>query len=271
MTAIATIISRYCSAHASDSLITSTKNHENSAQDLKIIPVRRWRGAMSFWGTAKTGNDWTIQDFLGEQVKLAENCSAPQDFADMVSEALNRIPAIINDGIGIHFTAYENHGDRTVPELFQITNLELMRDSTYRIHRGVTFRRETYAQIEVSSDRISREHHGKIEYRMRVMQYLEEGGVFFFNNGSTKWVNLALTGILQAFDVAAKEGKLRPIKDTIDHRKLISWPVEQVIKLQNDFFLKHAQLVGGQLHNLSISPEGNYESDTDDILILEGH
>jgi hypothetical protein len=54
VTVISTVITRYCTVHASDSLITKLQPDGSAIpiewEQSKIILVRPWRGAMSYWG-----------------------------------------------------------------------------------------------------------------------------------------------------------------------------------------------------------------------------
>ena len=53
MTVISTIITRHCTVHSSDSLISEIRNGSFLPiewEKAKILPVPKYRGAMSYWG-----------------------------------------------------------------------------------------------------------------------------------------------------------------------------------------------------------------------------
>jgi hypothetical protein len=133
MTVISAVITRYCTVHASDSLITKRKEGGTYEPDewehSKIVPVHRWRGAMSYWGLAKhPAHNWSTVDWLQDQVKSAGQESTPEEFAQRVTvnlaEAISKMSFAkpVDSGIGIHFTAYEYIDNRWIPELFLISN-----------------------------------------------------------------------------------------------------------------------------------------------------
>ena len=118
MTVISAVITQYCTVHASDSLITKREEggtyEPNEWKHSKIVPVHRWRGAMSYWGLAKHPTyNWSTVDWLQDQVKSAGQESAPEEFAQRVTanlaEAISKMSFAkpVDSGIGIHFTAYE--------------------------------------------------------------------------------------------------------------------------------------------------------------------
>jgi hypothetical protein len=120
MTVIATLITSYGTVHATDSLISRDlpdgKREYLEYQRPKIVKVRAFRGAMSYWGLAELENMWML-DWLKREAGQANKYSTAEDFALNVANHLNKALSRIqfrrsqDGGIGIHFTAYERVGD----------------------------------------------------------------------------------------------------------------------------------------------------------------
>lgn len=265
MTIITSIISKKCTVHASDSLITNKAKPDE--ESTKIIRVPKWSGIMSFFGAAIIENGKIVRNILKEQIELhSDSYSSPEDFADRICETLNVYPVFYNEIFGIHFTAYEKQNGIPIPELFRIANWELQKSGKYTLKsNGVEYRRETYANCLTGNMRnIPREQHGEAECRHMVREYLEAGNNYIFNNGDTPLFNSSLDCIFRMFDIAAQDGKLWMKPEAIYYRKLTTLLIKQVIKWQDNFFLPDHKRVGGKVHSLSVTPDGKYESDTDD-------
>lgn len=275
MTVIATTISQFCTVHATDSFITRKSNDGNhevfDRKSTKIIQVSKWSGMMSIFGLtllgSQTGNHIDLRDFLRKQVEFYSSCSGPQEFAEIVAEALNRLPATRSEGVGIHFTAYEEFNDVLIPELFQITNFT---DTSYKdlAADGVTYRRETYEKIknQWKDSTSERTTHGQEEFRQKVHWFLTNVGNYIYNNGDPALFNMSLSNVKSMMNFAQQYDRLRPMEHTVDLRSFTTWPVEQIAKFQESFFRPGMQIVGGDMHNLSVTPLGKFESDTGDVL-----
>jgi hypothetical protein len=132
MTVISTIITKRLTAHASDSLITPFGKHnkeERETQKTKIIPVRHFRGAMSYWGLATTTAGWNTLDWLRDRAGgYARKFDNPEEYAKALRAELNQQFSKISlqepgqPGLGIHFTAYEVVDGYRIPEMFKISN-----------------------------------------------------------------------------------------------------------------------------------------------------
>ena len=133
MTVVSALITKHCTSHASDSLITMLhpdgKREPLEWERSKIIPVRKLRGAMTYWGLAKyDAYQWSTFDWLTDQANALATCSTPVAFASDLTHALRKAVSQMNflqptnAGIGIHFSAYEYVNGYWVPELFLISN-----------------------------------------------------------------------------------------------------------------------------------------------------
>ena len=200
MTVISTFIVKSCTIHASDSLLTVYKGNGKFEPEehkrSKIIPVRRFRGAMSYWGLAKYQHyNWSTYDWLLQKAGEANNYSTPEDFATFIAQQLNQsiagmhFPKPKYSSIGIHFTAYEYIDGYQVPELFLISNWA---NTTYDSIRpnGCGTSRETYGTVEGIIDRLP--EHREPKYRHAVYSYLQSGGVLMYNNGDPAMFNTVL-------------------------------------------------------------------------------
>ena len=272
MTVISTVITRYCTVHASDSLITKRKKdgsyEPNEWEHSKIVPVHRWRGAMSYWGLAKhPAHNWSTVDWLQDQVKSADQESMPEEFAqritDKLGEAISKMesPKPVDSGIGIHFTAYEYIDNRWIPELFLISNWA---DTNYQSLRptGIGLSRETYhtiAKVPPSPE------HRDPQYRLIVHKHLHKpGSMIVYNNGDPRMFNRAAYVIFELFNVLDMRGNLTNPKKIKTYLAMARRPIEIISSAQRDFGRKGTRIVGGKLHDLAITPGGEYYSTTSD-------
>ncbi|MCC6602226.1 MAG: hypothetical protein IT327_03390 [Anaerolineae bacterium] len=282
MTVITTVISKVCTAHATDSLIT-VKSNDGKREVLereksKVVCVRPWRGAMSCWGLGKIENQWTI-DWLHRKTAKANQFSSPEEFAAYIKDQLNnslsrmRFGRPLEAGIGIHFTAYEYVDGYYIPELFQLTNFKdpsVGSSSRYRelYQEGVIVRREAYENYANDNknerDRPHRSEHRLPKHRHELREFLNAGGILLFNNGDTFMFNAAISGILSMFNISRERKVLDLPEEPATFRKIALWPIDQVCKVQENFVIEGYRLVGGKRHNISITPQGEYESDTGD-------
>jgi hypothetical protein len=216
MTVISAVITRYCTVHASDSLITKRKGGGSYEPDewerSKIIPVHRWRGAMSYWGLATHDKyGWSTVDWLQDQVKSAGQESSAEEFAQRLANRLNeaisrmRFDDPVDSGIGIHFTVYEYVENYWIPELFLISNWV---DTSYQAvsPTGVGLSRETYWAI---AKEFPRPEHREAQYRVKVHEYLHQpGSMIVYNNGDPRMFNTAASAIFGMFGELQRRGKL---------------------------------------------------------------
>jgi hypothetical protein len=272
MTVISTIISRHCIAHASDSLITR-KNDEGKYEVLdqkttKIICIRRWAGIIACWGLSRKDEyNWSVLKWLQAQVDKASQFETPEAFANYIGITLNQklsrmvYKEPIHRGIGIHFTAYEPIDGYLIPELFLITNFE---DTSYKyLHPdGIRVTRETYGTA-FNVDYRGPEH-SQSQYRHDVRNFLQADKILLYNNGDPEMFNSAFKSVNNLFNIAEERRILVSPTDAKAHRDIVSWPIDLVSKMQRYFVKPGYQIVGGKLHNLSVTPRGEYESDTGD-------
>ena len=67
MTVVSALITKHCTAHASDAFLTILKADGNREvvedQKPQVVPVKHWRGALTYWGLAQFGQ-WSTLDWL---------------------------------------------------------------------------------------------------------------------------------------------------------------------------------------------------------------
>jgi hypothetical protein len=270
MTVIATLITNYGTVHATDSLISRDlpdgKREYLEYKRPKIIKVRAFRGAMSYWGLAELENMWML-DWLKREAGQANKYSTAEDFALAVADHLTqvlsrtRFQRIQHRGIGIHFTAYERVGDYWVPELFLLSNFVYSGDGSYTISSGrVDVSRHTY---KTTVNEHPAPEHRKPSYRLAVHQFLQNDRILRYNNGDPILFNPIANAL---FDSLKELRKRRVLKqpDLEMFRRLSKSPIEFVAGMQSkDFCEPDTKLVGGEIHSMSITPEGNYFPDKD--------
>lgn len=272
MTVIAAVITRYCTAQASDSLITELRPDGTRVpkewERTKIVAVPHWRGAMAYWGLATyDAYKWSTLDWLQERAQEANQYFSPEDFARVMTEMLNeaiskmtfRRP--LDAGIGIHFTAYEYIKNRWIPELFLLSNFK---DPSYRsLSDRVYLGRETYHHIDMNVNGPQPEH-SEPKYRLKVHKYLQAGGMLVYNNGDPLLFNPAASAIFAMIQELARRGKLDNHANIATYRAIVRRPIEIVSHVQHDFARKKTRTVGGKLHDLAATPNGEYSSDSGD-------
>jgi hypothetical protein len=228
----------------------------------KIIPIRKFRAAASYFGLASCGG-WSTHDWLRSQAREANNFETFEEFAISFRDSLEaelseltfRDP--LNRGIGIHLTGYERIGDYWIPELFFCTNF----GGQYREVGDLGLSRETFGTI-CSMPRIP-EHRDHV-YRMIVHEYLQRGRMLMYNNGDPEMFNPAARSILTAIETLRRRGKLINPNRIETYRSIARRPIQIVSVLQRDLCRRGERVVGGRIHDLQISPSGRYFSDSGD-------
>jgi hypothetical protein len=267
MTVIATMIAKSGTAHATDSLLT-TRGPGGTAvpvetQETKVVPAPRYYGVLAFWGYAGDAKGERTIDWLRERVTESTQFGTAEDFARAVAQQLQAwlvskgVSRDARYGIGVHFSAYERIGDYWVPELFLISNFE---DYSSLRSSGVGYSRETYGTItgipRSPEDRES-------DRRMRVHEFLAEGNWLRYNNGDPMLFNTTADAVRLMLDVARVRGALADLD--VEHlRRWTRLPVETVATLQRDFYRPEVRIVGGKIHDLAVTPTGEYSSTSGD-------
>lgn len=269
MTVIASMMTRSGTAHATDSLLTTRgpggERVPVESQETKVVPVRHWRGALAYWGYAGDASGARTVDWLRDRAAEAgQHASAEAFAADLArqAEAWLRAKGVALDpryGLGIHFTAYERVNDYWIPELFLVSNFE---DPNYSALRpgGAGYSRETYGTVagvaRTPEDR-------QPERRLRVHDFLQRGGWLRYNNGDPLLFNPTAMSLELMLALARDRGVLADI----DISRLRHWtrlPVEMVGELQQKFYRPGVVIVGGKIHDLAVTPLGEYSSGSGD-------
>jgi hypothetical protein len=237
-------------------------------QTSKLVRVPAWRGAMAYWGLARLGNYWNTLEWLREQVAQAGSRGSPEEFASALAANLNaelgrrtfRRP--VDSGIGIHFTVYEHVGGYWIPELFLISNWTDTSYSSVRLS-DVRVTRETYATLKRLADRP--QVWTETGYRLEVHSALHKNGVMFrFNNGDPELYNPVANSIMGTFTTLFNRRLIRDPVSVQTHLSLVRRPVEVISKLLADLAKPEFRLIGGKTHDLAISPNGDYISNSGD-------
>lgn len=275
MSVISAIITRYGTVHASDSLLTVLQSDGTHVpaewEKSKIVRVPKLRGAMAYWGLARY-EDWSTLEWLQDQANKAKDFDLPEEFANHVKNKLNESFSAMNfhepldSGIGIHFTAYKCFDDYWIPELFLLTNYT---DTSYSaVHwDGVHLSRETYGTMMTYLERKHippRPEHREAEFRLAVHRHLQEGGMLTYNNGDPVMFNNAARGISMMLRELSLRRNLIQSGNIEIYQQMVRTPIEVVSNIQKKFAREGTRLVGGKIHDLSITPQGEYKSTSGD-------
>jgi hypothetical protein len=264
MTVVSALITKYGTAHASDSYITQAKAGGGRAviedQRTKLIYVKHWRGAMGYWGLGQYPN-WSTLDWLQGRAQTASQFSDPEQFANALAADLNGALASLpltplEKGLGIHFTAYERIKDYWIPELFLISNWQGIPYTTLR-PTGVGASRETFGTLNRTPPA---PEHRSIECRMEVHEALLSGIMFGYNNGDPELFNPIANAIFQDFVTLSRRSVLFEPSSKEAHCALVRRPVEVVTRLLTDFARADTRVIGGKTHDLCILSNGEYWS-----------
>lgn len=266
MTAISAFISKDGIAVASDSLLT--EYHPDTGQishsefkKSKIVPIRKFKGALSYWGLAKVGL-WNTYDFLKGKATDANVFNSFEEFAHNLKDTLNlklnsfSIHNPLHKGIGIHLVGYEETGQQMVPELFLISNYL---GTDYLSVGDLSISRNLYSQLP---DNFKLNNPSISEQRDQIRKFLINYGLFMFNNGDPILYNQAANAIQSMFIEALRRSTLKHDQKVL--MKLASKPIEMVKEMQKDFFKKENIRIGGKIHRLFITERGDFISDTGD-------
>lgn len=227
----------------------------------KIIVVKHWKGALSYWGLATHPSlNWDTVSWLERFAASAHASASAEEFARQLRSELESAWRSygLSCGIGIHFTAYERQQDIEIPELFLITNWN---SPSYSAVGRFGVSRETF---HIVSGRDPDASHREFENRIAVHQLLSQGHMLSFNNGHPTLFNHAAGGLFAMFQELSKQSSLRNSNELKTWARLGRWPVEAVIQAQRDFVVEGRRRVGGMAHAVAISKTGEY-------LAYDGH
>lgn len=264
MTVITAIIGSDKIAIATDSLKTKYIKKSNSYIAVefkrpKIIPVRKYHAAISFWGLVDYGG-WSLERFIKNVISSSDPAISLEGFAkylaNQLSEELDRIipgnPII--KGFGIHLTGFEYFRSIKTPELFLLSNFT---DPRYnRLKENIICARQLYPIVH--RDTNTRSNDFGVQ-RGEIARFFQKGQVFKFNNGDPQLYNI----IADAYHKGATLVRLRNRVNTMNidqYRQFARGPVEIISDLQKQFAPKNQRLVGGKIHDLVITASGVFSS-----------
>jgi hypothetical protein len=271
MTVIATIITKHCTAHSTDSFITERdaagRMTTVESQASKLVRVNAYSGAISYWGLARQSPDWDTHQWLSDQSGGAASHGSPEQFASHLASALTgelrgrSFRSETDRGLGLHFTAYEHIGGYWIPELFQIRNWT---DESYSQVKtnGFEVRRESFGSLTITPDRSAND--GSVERRMAVHTMLQSGGMLRFVNGDPTLFAPLGTAVLGVFAELHSRGEIADGDSDATHLSLVRRPIEVLSRLLVDLAPKDRRLIGGKTHDLAIRPGPRYHSTSGD-------
>jgi len=272
MTVIVSIISKTCCAHASDSFITTHDGSIINAEDTKIFPVYRFKGVLAFWETALFNSingkqQIYSKDLIKELINSAKNFQNPRDFAFSVRDFFNKFyidHRITNAPLGFHFSAYEVIEGINIPELFTIRNFKGV-DYHNLLPYGFEVLRNTYCILPTEYKLKGIENDNESNYcRIAVQRYLDSGKLITFNNGDPELSSIAIASLFEMSKIASSRRIIKYIDHPSTYRQMATWIVDSVSDFQKKLLKKKKQIVGGKRHNISITPNGVFDSDTGD-------
>lgn len=267
MSVIAAVITRHCVAISSDSLITYIREDGKFIpcewEKSKIIPVTKFHAAMAYWGLASYGQ-WSTYEWLRDRAQTASNFATLEEFANSLRDSLESelskltLKNSVHKGIGIHLTGYEYINGYWIPELFLCSNFA---DTTYSNLCCLHLTRESYHTI---SNESPKEEHKEESYRLTVHTKLHEGIMLQYNNGDPYMFNPAAKSLFQLIEVIRRRKILKDPDNIETYRSIVRRPIEIISAVQRDFCRENTRIVGGRIHDLVITPNGQYSSTSGD-------
>ncbi|MEC5127123.1 hypothetical protein VSU19_10210 [Verrucomicrobiales bacterium BCK34] len=265
MTAIASMFSRKCVATASDSFLTNAKNGDLiEARRPKIICSKPLTLTISYWGLARFGTFDTF-NFLKNFTAENRNASDHEEFAKQLSHELTvKIRSLrLNQnqrGVGVHLAFYENVGGKRIPELILVSNFK---DPTYSSTSDtVSFSRRTAVDLEKHPD-----FQGKPS-RQEFLSWLENHHVMRFNNGDPELFSSAADAIMKMTMAIRARGKFPKGSDYDAYRLWVREPIETIKEVHRRVCPKKHRIVGGQIHDVLMLPNGEFKTSSKAIPIL---
>lgn len=279
MTVISALIRNEGTVVSSDSLISVNLNGKQFYVEWnrsKIIQLPKFRGTVSYWGFAGTFKrfdesspensiwDWSMYDFLLTESKNPSEENVEDFVANLCTKLENeykkiKFPKTLDSGIGIHITAYEYIEDYWIPELFLLSNFK---EPTYQKIGKIDYSRNTYHTIFTTEPQV---FHKEKQYRLKVKQYLTDGGMIWYNNGDPEFYNVIASSIFGSFNLTKIRNKLKAFKSVIELVPLAKRPIEIIAQMQSDFYKSDKRIVGGRIHDIAVNPNGNYFSTSGDL------
>ena len=269
MTIISNLITRKGITFASDSLIIQM-NQDGSKEYIeweqsKILPIKKLRAAVSYWGLAEYG-DWSTYGWLHERAKHASQFDRLEKFSESLLRDLDKQLSELNlkggekPGIGMHIAGYELVKDDRIPELFLLTNFT---DPSYSTVANLNLTRETYHWVTKTKEK-PKPKHRDFCYRKEVHDYLKKGDILTFHNGDPQMFIQSFEAYNKLIDILKQRGDLNDL-DNIDVLSSIAkGPIEMVSRFQRDFCRPHTKLVGGRIHDLIITKGNTFRSNSGD-------
>jgi hypothetical protein len=271
MTVVAAIVTRHCTAHASDSFLTQAIGGDLKvveSQATKLVRVERHRGVIAYWGLARHPQGWDALRWLRAEVGSAQAHASPQAFADHLALSLNTrfqglaVPKPVHRGFGLHFSAYEFVDGHWIPELFAIRNWGDLSYTT--IHPdGFRVTRETYGHVVGTQERSALD--AAPERRLAVHRALHDSPLLLAYCNGDPGLFMPLAGaVLNTFLELSKRRQAHETTSPRAHLALVSRPIEVVSGLIRDFSPPRARAIGGRTHGVAVTPGGIYHSPSGD-------
>jgi hypothetical protein len=242
----------------------------------KIILVPHFKGAISWWGRVGLAEPGTEQkvlvydaaSWLLERAKLANDFKATeaQKFAEELASEMNyRLKEFLMDedeGIGLHFTAYERIETEWVPEFFLITSFTgFTPGGAYPAGQSIIALRQTYHTLSQNKD-FDFAAHGSEPFRNKVLEHLKTDKihVFTYNNGHV----VQFSGYQPFLDILMNQTKNSEYSFS-DGRPLFI--VRTMVEAQERFRPVNQRAIGGPCCELIIDPLAAevYSSNTHEI------
>ena len=267
MTVISAILIRQCTAISSDSLITEVRDDGSRIpvewEQSKVARIPKFRGSASYWGLATYGR-WSTFDWLQSQARVAEGFDTLEEFARSFRQSLEnelaklRFRNPIDSGIGIHLTGYEHIDGYWIPELLLCSNFA---DPSYSRICCLHLSRETFHTL---NNVPSADEHREPRFRLSVKDALQNGAMLIYNNGDPLMFNPSAKSFLQLISTIRQRGLLNDPDSPATYRSIARRPIEIVSAAQQDFCRAGTRFVGGRIHDLVVTPAGEYSSTSGD-------
>jgi hypothetical protein len=263
MTVICTLLTSACVVHATYSYIHQVEPDGTlkiiESQKPKIVAIRHFRGAISFCGIGYIGRHRML-DWLSKQAEEASRFETPDEFAGWLCQQLDGLLGKItcaqqSKGIGLHFTVFESLKFGSVPELFWITNW----NGAFSVQPKVSAQRQTIITV---ANVLPGTPQPIEQERMQVRNALNSPHAFLrYNNGDPELFNRQANAIVDSANILRDRQAL--ISDRLEYAgRLALMPVESVSRLQRELSPRGTRRVGGRNHQLIITPNGEFSSNT---------
>jgi hypothetical protein len=263
MTIISAVLSENWIAVSSDSLRTTREEErrvvavEDKLPKIAEVKGEKYHGAISWCGFAGDGDD--MLPWFEKRAKRAGAIDTAQAFAEYLTTELNTHFKDVADKwkfevselewIALHFTVFEwvDEAQSLIPEIFYIHNVT----GDYKHSGGsVICQRHSRFHVPPKTD-APIDKHGEYQHRIDAFNFFRNKGMLIFNNPKPSLFSDFLEVVRQSI-----KNELLDVPN--ECYRLATDPIRYAAHILREGALPESYWVGGAIHSLLISKDGEF-------------